>query len=145
MLIAQIYGRAGDRQRATGQLEAVRAHPLFPEIKEAAWLALLTDACHLVRDEPLAERLYAALLPRAAQFFNLGHLGPSWEPPYARQLGLLAQTVGRLDDAVMHLEEAERRVVSAGMRAHLARLRYELAGPLLARGRAGAHGWRARR
>jgi hypothetical protein len=134
MLIAQLYGRAGDRTRAAAQLAAVRAHPVFGEIKEAAWLALLTDACHLLGDVALAERLYPALLPRAKRFWNLAYLGPCCEPPYARQLGLLAQTLGRYDAAVDHLIDAQTRAALAGMPAFLARIRYELAGALLARG-----------
>ena len=139
MLIAQAHGRAGDRVRAAAQLATVRAHPVFADIKEAAWLALLADACHLVGDVALAERLYPALLPRAQSFYNLGPLGPCCEPPYSRQLGLLAETLGRFDDAVSHLTDAEARTTLAGMRSHLARLRYELAGALLGRGRAGDH------
>jgi tetratricopeptide (TPR) repeat protein len=57
--------------------------------------------------------------------------------PYARQLGLLAETLGRPDDAIAHLEDAEARTARAGLRAHLARLRYELARTLCARGARG--------
>jgi hypothetical protein len=46
---------------------------------------------------------------------------------------LLAQTLGRLDDAVVHLAASEAAAESAGLRSHLARLRYELAGVLLER------------
>ncbi len=137
MFIAQLHGRTGDRERAAAQLATVRAHPLFDRIREAAWLALLVEPCHLVGEKELAAQLYAALLPRARRFFNLGPLGPCCEPPYGRQLGLLAQTLGRLDDAASHLAEAEASVVQAGMRSHLARVRYELAGVLIARGGVG--------
>jgi hypothetical protein len=76
-------------------------------------------------------------LPRANFFFTLGPLGPVFEPPYSRQLGLLAQILGKLDDAVRHLADAEARTTAVGLRAHLARLRYELAGALAARGAPG--------
>jgi tetratricopeptide (TPR) repeat protein len=137
MLIAQLYARAGDRKRTEAQLAAVRSHPVFAAIKEASWLALLAEPCHLTKDAALAERLYPILLPRARRFFWLGPMGAYFEPPYGRQLGLLAQTLGRFDDAVAHLEEAEARAAEVGMRSHLGRLRYELAGALLARGGAG--------
>ncbi|HKP59608.1 MAG TPA: AAA family ATPase [Polyangiales bacterium] len=133
MLIAQLHGRAGDRTRAAAQLASVRAHPVFEQIKEPAWLALLVDACHLLGDKPLAELLYPSLLPRAQRFFNLAYLGPCCEPPYSRQLGLLAETLGNHDRAVEHLLDAQTRTALAGMSAFLARIRYELAGVLLAR------------
>src|SRR5262249_11808475 len=72
--------------------------------------------------------------------FNLGPMGPCPEPPYARQLGLLAQTLGRPDDAVGHLAEAEAACVRAPQASHLGRVRYELAGALLARGGAADRG-----
>jgi hypothetical protein len=100
-------------------------------------LALLTDACHLASDVKLADRLYRALLPRAHRFAWLGPLTACVDLPYARHLGLLAETLGRVDDAIAHLDDAEARTSHAGMRAHLARLWYELARALLTRNRAG--------
>jgi hypothetical protein len=137
MVIADLLARAGDRRRAAAQLAAVRAHPVFPAIKEPAWLALLAEPCHLLGDAELARAIYPALLPHAARFLCLGPIACYCDPPYGRQLGLLAQTFGRLDAAVGHLADAEALTREAGMRPHLARLRYELAGALLARGRAG--------
>jgi hypothetical protein len=137
MLICHLHARVGDRSRAELQLASARAHPIFAAIEEPSWLALLVDAAHLLGDVALAERLYDALLPRAHRFYTLGPIGSYIEPPYARQLGLLAETMGRFDSAVDHLVHAETRVVRAGMRGHLARVRYELAGALLRRGKPG--------
>jgi hypothetical protein len=141
MLIAYLYGRAGERRRAETQLASLRAHPLFDRIREPSWLALLADPCALAGDAALAQRLYDAILPRAHRFFHLGPLCTSWEPPYARQLGVLAMTLGRVDDAVAHFTEVEARVTEVRGRAWLARARYELAAALLRRG---AEGDRAR-
>jgi hypothetical protein len=137
MLIAQLHGRAGDRERAAAQLATCAAHPLFEAIEEPSWLALLTDACHLASDAKLANRLYSALLPRAERFVFLGPLTACVDLPYARHLGLLAETLGRLDDAVAHLEDAVARTAHAEMRVHLSRLKYELARTLLVRHRPG--------
>jgi hypothetical protein len=95
---------------------------------------MLADACHLTRDVKLAERLYPALLPWAARFVWLGPLTGCIDPPFARSLGLLAETLGNHDDAIRHLEDAEARTAKAGMRGHYARLWYELARALFARG-----------
>jgi hypothetical protein len=133
LLVARLYGRARDREKAARHLVRLRAHPVFPQIEEPAWLALLAEVCQLLGDVALARGLYGSLEPRADRFLNLGHLGPWCEPPYSRQLGLLALTLGNNDDAVRHLGDAEARTTALGMRAHLARLRLELAEALLAR------------
>src|SRR5262249_16480390 len=109
MLITQLHGRAGDRVRAAAQLAAVRGHAMFEQIKQPGWLAFLVDGCPRLGDVALAERLYAALLPRAERFFNLAYLGPCCEPPYSRQLGLLAETLGRYEQAAEHLVDAQTR------------------------------------
>jgi AAA ATPase domain len=127
MVLAQLYGRAGDRARAATQLAAVREHPVFSRIREASWLALLVDACHLVDDRALAERLYPMLSPRARRIRNLGALGPCFEAPYSRSLGLLAETLGRHDEALAHLVAAEAQLVEIGMQSQIARARFELA------------------
>jgi tetratricopeptide (TPR) repeat protein len=136
LMIAMLHGRSGDRRRAEAQLETLRAHPPFETIDEPSWLAPLTDACHLAGDAKLADRLYRTLLPRAQLLYHLGPLTACIDLPYARHLGLLAETLGRADDAVAHLEAALELASRAGMRGHLARLRYELARSLLARGSA---------
>jgi hypothetical protein len=135
MLIAQLHGRAGDHLRASAQLDAVRAHPLYYSLEEPSWLVLLAEPCHLVGDRELAAELYPRLLSHAERLVSLLPLTLGCEPPYHQPLGLLAQVLGRHDDAVHHLTEAEAAATRAGMRGHFARLRYELAGALLLRGR----------
>jgi len=132
LLIAHLHGR--DRIRATAQLATVRAHPRFATLADPTWLVFAAEACHQAGDVALAARIYDGLAPRAAWFCTLGPLGPFLEPPYARQLGLLALTLGRVDAAVAHLDDALVRTERAGLRAQLARLRVELAGALVARG-----------
>jgi hypothetical protein len=134
MLIAQLHGRAENRERAMRQLVACAAHSSFEAIAEPAWLAMLTDACHLLSDVNLADRLYRVMTPRAREFVSLGPFTASVDLPYARHLGLMAQTLGRIDEGIAHLEDAQARTSRAGMRAHLARVWYELARALMGRG-----------
>jgi hypothetical protein len=94
---------------------------------------MLTDACHLASDLNMAERLYGALSPRAERFVFLGPITACVDLPYARHLGLMAETLGRLDEAVAHLEDAEARLSRAGVRVHRPRVSYELARALLLR------------
>jgi hypothetical protein len=137
MVLAHLYARASDRQRAAAHLRAVKAFPVFREMTEPAWLALVCDACVLVEDRELAERLHAAFEPRAQLFWQLGPITVHWEPPFSRQLGLLAMMLGRTDEAVARLSAAEARVAEAQMRGPLARVRYELACALGRRGNSG--------
>jgi hypothetical protein len=115
MLIAQLHASAGDRVRTTAQLATIRAHPLFGQVREGAWLALLVEPAHLLRDVELAAYLYPLLLPRADRFFTLGPLGGYYEPPYARALGLLAEVLGKDVEAAEHLRDAEKRAAAAKM------------------------------
>jgi hypothetical protein len=134
LLIVQLYARAGDREKTQTLLGALRASPLFSELKAPAWLALLVEPCHLLGDRALAPRLHDALLPVADQAAFLGAMGAQFEPPYHRDLGLLCLTLGRIDEAIEHLEKAEVRTASVGPRSHLARARLDLARALIARG-----------
>jgi non-specific serine/threonine protein kinase len=135
--VAMIRGRSGRRHVAGAALDAAVAHPLFGALREPLWLALLTDCCCLASDRGLAERLYAVLLPNAHRFTFLGPFGLAVDLPYSRHLGLLADLLGRSDVAIRHLEDAEARSERAGYRAHLARIRFELARSLLTRARPG--------
>jgi hypothetical protein len=133
MMLAQLHARAGDRTRAAAQLALVAADPVFHTVEEPAWLALLADACYVVGDRALAERIYTALMPRAEELAFLGPLTMTIGPPYTRQLGLLALALGRVDEAIAHLEHAVARATALDLRAHLARLWLELARALTTR------------
>lgn len=137
MFIAQLHARVGDRLRTAAQLAVVQAHRVFEAITEPLWLSLLAEPCCLVGDRSLAQRLYGAILPREQRFFHTGPMGGYHEPTYGRQLGLLAQTLGRTDDAVAHFAASAAATERVDLRAHLARLRYELAGALIERSDAG--------
>jgi hypothetical protein len=136
MLIAQLRGRdIANVDRATTQLATVKAHPIYPQIKEPTWLALLVDACHLTNDLDLAKQLYSALLPRAKRFHWMGPVGGYTNPPYGRFCGLLAGMLGLHEEAIAHFEDCEKRVAAAEMHSSLARVRFELARALLVRGK----------
>ena len=127
MLLAKLYARAGDRARTEAQLAAVREHPCFAPMREPMFLVLLVDAVCLLGDAALAERLYPLILPHAERFFGMGHLGTAWSTQYHRDLGLLAQTLGRKDDAIAHLEKALASCERLRLRGFLARMRWETA------------------
>jgi tetratricopeptide (TPR) repeat protein len=94
--------------------------------------ALAAEACALLRDERLAPRFYQLLLPRNGLCI-LGGRGVYFRGAVARYLGLLAETLGRRDDAVRHHEDALKTNTRAQAPPWIARSLHELARALLAR------------
>ena len=94
--------------------------------------ALAAEACALLADERLAPRFYKLLLPRDGLCI-LGGRGVYFRGAVARYLGLLAETLGRRDDAVRHHEDALKTNTRAQAPPWIARSRHELARALLAR------------
>lgn len=89
--------------------------------------ALLDDRAH-------AARLYPLLLPYEARNLVIAPFSPGSFGSAARYLGLLAHTLGRLDDAVAHFERAlgaNQRMGALPLAAHT---QHELARTLLERG-----------
>jgi tetratricopeptide (TPR) repeat protein len=95
--------------------------------------ALAAEACALVGDQWLAPRLYAQLLPRDGLCI-VGGRGVYFRGAVARYLGLLADTLGRREDAVRHLEEALETNKRAQAPPWIARTLLNLARALRARG-----------
>jgi DNA-binding CsgD family transcriptional regulator len=97
--------------------------------------ALLSDVCAFLHDGKRAEALYNLLLPyqdRHLTARNNVYLGPG-----PRYLGVLAATMGLLDDAVQHFERAVKMSTAIGARPALAQAQCDLATTLLARHGAG--------
>jgi tetratricopeptide (TPR) repeat protein len=95
----------------------------------------LAETCAFVGDAQRAQELYAWLCTYDGQW-TLWAEGVSLGP-IAFQLGLLARTMGRLDDAVRHFADALASLTRAGARPYLARVQYEYALTLRARGASG--------
>jgi tetratricopeptide (TPR) repeat protein len=94
--------------------------------------ALAAEACALLGDEPLARRLYGLLAPRDGLCI-VGGRGVYFRGAAARYLGLLASTLGRVDQAVRHLEDALEVNTRAQAPPWIARTQLELSRALIAR------------
>jgi hypothetical protein len=81
----------------------------------------------------LARDLYAELEPLGDQCVMLGTSQMQWLGPIGRLLALLAERLGRADEAVGRFEDALARLERLGARPLLARTRYELGRTLWAR------------
>lgn len=104
-------------------------------------MSLASEACSLLHDEDAARVLYDQLRPFAGRH-AIGHLEGS-VGAVDRYLGLLAVTLGRLDDAARHLTDAVSLNEQMGARPWVAHSQADLALVLKRRGRR-ADGVRAR-
>ena len=108
----------------------------FAELpRDGLWilhLCSLAEACALLADGPRAERLYELLLPFADRHAVSVTLQPFG--PVALRLGMLATTLERWDEAERHFATALERCSDLGARAASARVLYEHAKMLVARG-----------
>ena len=92
--------------------------------------ALASVACAHLGDGHRAKRLYAMLEPHAGQFVDAG---PAWFGSSNHYLGLLASTLGRVDEADSRFAAAVEAYEGMGAEAWLARARLDWARALLSR------------
>jgi hypothetical protein len=88
--------------------------------------AILAEAYSRSNDAHRAESLYGMLRPGAGQFAAMG-FGVASLGPISRHLGLLAATMGLVDEAVQHFEEAQEQEVATGGCHWLLRVKFDLA------------------
>lgn len=93
-------------------------------------LGFLARACARLREPPLAAELYELLIPHRRELVIVHAV---WLGPVAYDLGLLATTLGRYDDAESHFAEAAEIQERTGARGVLPHTWLEWARMLLAR------------
>jgi len=122
------------RTRARLRKEQERSRAAFAR---AATLHRVAESCALLRDVEHAAHLYELLLPYSGQLlFRMQVCLAAAD----RDLGNLAATMGRLDDAERHLLAAERLEEGFGAPPLVARTRLALARVFLQRHRPGDTG-----
>ena len=134
-LLAFVHAELGRAQAARAALERL-PEDLSSLPRDANWLptmAYIAEACALLGDESRAHALQALLAPYAERNVIVGPavvcLGS-----LSRQLGLLAATTGRTQQARAHLQAALDAHTAMGARALLARTRFDYARVLLQAG-----------
>jgi tetratricopeptide (TPR) repeat protein len=133
--LALFMAEAGQQTRAQSYLERVARFgdtELTGNADGRSAAALAAEACALLGEAPLAQRLYPLLLPRDGRCI-LGGRGVYFRGAAARYLGLLAATAGRPEAAVGHLEDALATNMRAQAPPWVARTLLDLARALLAR------------
>jgi tetratricopeptide (TPR) repeat protein len=95
-------------------------------------LASFAMVAHRIADADLAAAVYAALLPHAHRNASIGFAAGTYGA-CSRYLGLLAATLGRVDDAARHLDDALVANQRFGIRPLVAHTQYDYARVLLLR------------
>jgi tetratricopeptide (TPR) repeat protein len=119
--LAHTYVQCGRLEDARREFERIAAND-FADVpwNEASAIAyaLIADICARLADQPRAARLYEILLPARSHFITVGFASALWGS-YARLLGLLAETLGRLDEAADHFEHAIAQSARVGAAPYL--------------------------
>jgi tetratricopeptide (TPR) repeat protein len=124
-------GREDEARAVLEELARDEFSALYPDNEWLLGTSLAAEAAFLLRDRAAAGTLYAQLTPYAGRH-AIGHAEGSIGA-LDRYLGLLAATLGRLDDAARHLEDAVHVNERMGSRPWTAHSRHDLAEVLRAR------------
>ena len=133
--LANIEAELGDADAAREAYEPLAASDFAGILYDSQWViahTLLADVAAFLRDGPRAERLYETLAPYAGLNVVAGRAAACYGPVDGR-LALLSRSLGRLDEAEGHFEDALAMCARTGERPVAARLRWELAELLLER------------
>jgi len=133
--LAYVYAELDRLREARAEFEDMARRDFDDIQRDLLWtltIGYLGEIAALLGDTRRGERLYALLLPHADR--NVVALNSACNGPVARQLGLLAESIGRPEDADRHFAEAlamSERLESPPL---VARVQYDCARTLLARG-----------
>jgi DNA-binding SARP family transcriptional activator/tetratricopeptide (TPR) repeat protein len=130
-------GRTSVGQQALRDL-AERDFAMLPlDLEWLLAMSLLAESCSLLADADTASIVYSLLVPHAA--LNAVDWPEGIRGSVSRYLGLLAATMGRLQDAATHFDHALAMNDSMGARPWLAHTQHEYARMLLTREGPGDH------
>jgi class 3 adenylate cyclase len=136
--VITLAARSGDHDLARRELTRFAGHDFSAIPRDVNWSAgmtLLGEAIAVVGDDDRAERAYEELLPYEGLVIAVAR-AVGCGGPVDRVLGLLARTIGRLDDAERHLGDAVEIATRMGDRPSMALSGLGLAEVLLERDRA---------
>ena len=133
--VITLAARSGDHELARRELERFAGDDFSAIPADANWFAamsLIGEAIALIGDEKRAPMVYEALLPYEGLVIVVARAA-GCNGPIDRVLGMLAQTMGRMDDAERHLGNAVEIATRMGDRPGMALCGLGLAEMLLAR------------
>jgi eukaryotic-like serine/threonine-protein kinase len=133
--VITLAARSGDHDLARRELERFAGEDFSAIPRDVNWsagMSLLGEAIALIGDVDRAERAYDELLPYEGLVIVVAR-AVGCNGPVDRVLGLLAQTLGRTDDAERHLANAVEIATKMGDRPGMALCGLALGELLLAR------------
>ena len=133
--VVTLAARSGDLDLARRELDRFAGGDFLAIPTDANWftaMSLLGEAIALIGDERRAPLAYEALLPYEGLTIVVARAA-GCNGPVDRVLGLLARTMGRMDDAERHLGNAVEIATGMGDRPGMALCGLALAELLLAR------------
>ena len=133
--VVTLAARSGDVELARRELERFAGDDFSAIPRDVNWsaaMSLLGEAIALIGDVDRAQRAYDELLPYEGLVIVVAR-AIGCNGPVDRVLGLLAQTMGRLDDAERHLGNAVEIATRMGDRPGMALCGFAFAELLLAR------------
>jgi DNA-binding SARP family transcriptional activator/tetratricopeptide (TPR) repeat protein len=138
-MLAFLLAELGHDEEARRELARIDLDQDSDLAARGSWLAdivFASMAAVKIGDSDRASGYYQALLPYAGRVVAVAGAA-AYASSTSHHLGVLAATLGRLDEAVTHLEVAIATNERAGALPWLARARFELARVLAARGDGG--------
>lgn len=137
--LASLYRELEREAEARLEFEILAVSDFADLPRDNTWLTgvtLLAEVCAFLGDARRGATLYQLLLPYAGRNVVIGQAA-ACDGSISRQLGLLAATLARWEEAVQHFEDALKRHVQMRARPLAARTCYEYASMLLSRGQRG--------
>jgi class 3 adenylate cyclase/tetratricopeptide (TPR) repeat protein len=139
LALVSFLADAGRLEETRTEFERLAAHDFDDIPLDAQWLTAMTriaDACAHLGDAQRAALLYEKLAPFADYAVVAGRAA-SMNGPVSSYLGRLATTLGRVDDAIRHLEHGLELGRRMGDRPSATEAAHYLAAALLERGATG--------
>jgi class 3 adenylate cyclase/tetratricopeptide (TPR) repeat protein len=139
LALVSFLADAGRLEETRTEFERLAAHDFDDIPLDAQWLTAMTriaDACAHLGDAQRAALLYEKLAPFADYAVVAGRAA-SMNGPVSSYLGRLAMTIGRIDDAIRHLEHGLELGRRMGDRPFATEAAHYLAAALLERGATG--------
>jgi tetratricopeptide (TPR) repeat protein len=137
--LASLYSELGHEAEARAEFEHLAVNDFADLPGDNSWLigvTLLSEVCAFLADSRRAATLYKLLLPYAGRNVVVGDAA-ACNGSVSRNLGLLATTMARWEEAAQHFADALEMNARMGARPLVARTQYEYATMLLTRGQPG--------
>ncbi len=137
--LTNLYSETGREAEARSEFEYMAANNFADLPQDNSWLigiTLLSEVCAFLVDSCRAATLYELLLPYAGHNVIVGDAA-ACNGSVSRNLGLLATTLGRWEEALQHFEDALAMNRHMGAKPFVARTQYEYAKMFLTRAQSG--------